>query len=279
MISSLLHLVGLRPRVYYTLTNFRGGGGQGPLGPPSIRQCILHTFLILLHITPLVDNSILRRLLLYMYTCSMVVGICCVIRYRPVCQIIHIYNSSKDNSYRQLLCATFRGHFLYIYNIVTCHYYYLILFHIYAGLARVHLIVTGGILLSLFSKIQINVLNTYLLTLAPHLKMLDVMKGNKSSNAKNLNIWKLFILHAHSFTVHNYSKNIAITSVKTLQINTYFIAHNSSLCVNILYFLIRCAITKHDHIIKTMLLIITHTIPECSRYSITGITQVLSFAI
>ena len=23
---SLLHLVGLRPRVYYTLTNFRGGG-------------------------------------------------------------------------------------------------------------------------------------------------------------------------------------------------------------------------------------------------------------
>ena len=33
MISSLLHLFGLRPRVYYTLTNFRGGG-QGPLGPP-----------------------------------------------------------------------------------------------------------------------------------------------------------------------------------------------------------------------------------------------------
>ena len=27
MISSLPHLVGLRPRVYYTLTNFRGGGG------------------------------------------------------------------------------------------------------------------------------------------------------------------------------------------------------------------------------------------------------------
>ena len=32
MISSLLHLVGLRPRVYYTLTNFRGGG-LGPLAP------------------------------------------------------------------------------------------------------------------------------------------------------------------------------------------------------------------------------------------------------
>ena len=35
MISSLLHLVGLRPRVYYTLTNFRGGG-QGPLAPPPL---------------------------------------------------------------------------------------------------------------------------------------------------------------------------------------------------------------------------------------------------
>ena len=32
MISSLLHLVGLRPRVYYTLTNFRGG--KAPLAPP-----------------------------------------------------------------------------------------------------------------------------------------------------------------------------------------------------------------------------------------------------
>ena len=37
MISSLLHLVGLRPRVYYTLTNFKGGGGGGkaPLAPPQ----------------------------------------------------------------------------------------------------------------------------------------------------------------------------------------------------------------------------------------------------
>ena len=34
MISSLLHLVGLRPRVYYTLTNFRGGGAKAPLAPP-----------------------------------------------------------------------------------------------------------------------------------------------------------------------------------------------------------------------------------------------------
>ena len=37
MISSLLHLVGLRPRVYYTLTNFRGGGGgpRPPWPPPQ----------------------------------------------------------------------------------------------------------------------------------------------------------------------------------------------------------------------------------------------------
>ena len=34
MISSLLHLVGLRPRVYYTLTNFRGGGARPPWPPP-----------------------------------------------------------------------------------------------------------------------------------------------------------------------------------------------------------------------------------------------------
>ena len=42
MISSLLHLVGLRPRVYYTLTNFRGGG-QGPLGPPPLNTPMGHT--------------------------------------------------------------------------------------------------------------------------------------------------------------------------------------------------------------------------------------------
>ena len=35
MMSSLLHLVGLRPRVYYTLTNLRGGGGKAPLAPPQ----------------------------------------------------------------------------------------------------------------------------------------------------------------------------------------------------------------------------------------------------
>ena len=35
MISSLLHLVGLRPRVYYTLINFKGGG-KAPLSPPPL---------------------------------------------------------------------------------------------------------------------------------------------------------------------------------------------------------------------------------------------------
>ena len=44
MISSLLHLVGLRPRVYYTLTNFRGGGGQGPLGPPQYANAFVFIF-------------------------------------------------------------------------------------------------------------------------------------------------------------------------------------------------------------------------------------------
>ena len=33
MISSLLHFVGLRPRVYYTLTNFKKWG-KVPLPPP-----------------------------------------------------------------------------------------------------------------------------------------------------------------------------------------------------------------------------------------------------
>ena len=45
MISSLLHLVGLRPRVYYTLTNFRGGGARPPWPPPSIHQCGYSVFL------------------------------------------------------------------------------------------------------------------------------------------------------------------------------------------------------------------------------------------
>ena len=41
MISSLLHLVGLRPRVYYTLANFRGWG-KAPLPPHNtpMRQVI-----------------------------------------------------------------------------------------------------------------------------------------------------------------------------------------------------------------------------------------------
>ena len=57
MISSLLHLVGLRPRVYYTLTNFRGGGGaKAPLAPPSIRQCLL--FLLCINDLPNVSDTL-----------------------------------------------------------------------------------------------------------------------------------------------------------------------------------------------------------------------------
>ena len=44
MISSLLHLVGLRPRVYYTLTNFRGGG-KAPLAPPQYANDIIKIFI------------------------------------------------------------------------------------------------------------------------------------------------------------------------------------------------------------------------------------------
>ena len=33
VISTLLHLGGLRPRVYYTFTNFRGGGARSPCPP------------------------------------------------------------------------------------------------------------------------------------------------------------------------------------------------------------------------------------------------------
>ena len=46
MISSLLHLVGLRPRVYYTLTNFRGGGGARPPWPPPLNTPMAYISLI-----------------------------------------------------------------------------------------------------------------------------------------------------------------------------------------------------------------------------------------
>ena len=49
MISSLLHLVGLRPRVYYTLINFGGEGGKALWAPPSIRQCKLMPIYHILH--------------------------------------------------------------------------------------------------------------------------------------------------------------------------------------------------------------------------------------
>ena len=50
MISSLLHLVGLRPRVYYTLINFRGGGPRPPWPPPpQYANGIIPTFHSLSH--------------------------------------------------------------------------------------------------------------------------------------------------------------------------------------------------------------------------------------
>ena len=47
MISSLLHLVDLRPRVYYTLTNFRGGGARPPCPPPQYANDTTYSFLII----------------------------------------------------------------------------------------------------------------------------------------------------------------------------------------------------------------------------------------
>ena len=65
MISSLLHLVGLRPRAYYTLTSFRGGGGWGSKNPlPHPPQyaieliTLLCTFLQNFAIYGLSDNEI-----------------------------------------------------------------------------------------------------------------------------------------------------------------------------------------------------------------------------
>ena len=46
MISNLLHLVGLRPRVYHTLTNFKmGQGGLAPPPPPQYAnvKCGMHS--------------------------------------------------------------------------------------------------------------------------------------------------------------------------------------------------------------------------------------------
>ena len=54
MISSLLHLVGLRPRVYYTLTNFRGGGAKAPWPPPQYANDIY------IYLSSLIKNTVLR---------------------------------------------------------------------------------------------------------------------------------------------------------------------------------------------------------------------------
>ena len=43
MISSLLHLFGLRPRVYYTLPNFRGGAKAPLAPPPQYANAVMYT--------------------------------------------------------------------------------------------------------------------------------------------------------------------------------------------------------------------------------------------
>ena len=57
MISSLLHLVGLRPRVYYTLTNFRGGA-RPPWPPPQYANAgvLLLTYLLITYYLLLLYN-------------------------------------------------------------------------------------------------------------------------------------------------------------------------------------------------------------------------------
>ena len=79
--SSLLHLVGMRPRVYHTLTNFRGGGARPlwhPLNTPmkclnkfyslslslslsSFFIVILHALLVVFLVTVLVRNEKIKK--------------------------------------------------------------------------------------------------------------------------------------------------------------------------------------------------------------------------
>ena len=88
MISSLLHLVGLRPRVYYTLTNFRGGGARPPWPPLNTPMGIhrnnyftggrgeqsispkLTIQLCLAHFYILADMIAIARIILYTYEMS-----------------------------------------------------------------------------------------------------------------------------------------------------------------------------------------------------------------
>ena len=51
VISTLLHLVGLRRRVYHTLTNFRGGGGKAPSPPPPpLNTPMIYDIIVLVQI-------------------------------------------------------------------------------------------------------------------------------------------------------------------------------------------------------------------------------------
>ena len=62
MISSLLHLVGLRPRVYYTLTNFRGGGGPRPPWPPPPPQYANEQYILNTKMKVATRNNLLKKL-------------------------------------------------------------------------------------------------------------------------------------------------------------------------------------------------------------------------
>ena len=68
MISSLLHLVGLRPRVYYTLTNFRGGGGgaRPPWSHPQYANASVTELMWGLHWLP-IRARIQYKILLLVY--------------------------------------------------------------------------------------------------------------------------------------------------------------------------------------------------------------------
>ena len=83
MISSLLHLVGLRPRVYYTLINFRGGGARPPWPPPQYANvhllivvilheftCVHETKVVMFIFIILRERNVLRRAKLNNIVCA-----------------------------------------------------------------------------------------------------------------------------------------------------------------------------------------------------------------
>ena len=119
MISSLLHLVGLRPRVYYTLTNFRGGGGQGPLGPPlntpMIIIQVISCYLTLYRSSVAILHYTGHQLLFYIIQ----VISCYLTLYRSSVVILH-YTGHQLLSY--IIQVISRYLTLYRSSVVTLHY-------------------------------------------------------------------------------------------------------------------------------------------------------------